>query len=831
MIVKVVFNCMLVVCAVLFARPTFAVVASDAGVTDADAVAPATPVPNGVVPPALRLAPAPPPYPAEALAARVEGTISFRLTLDIEGRVTEVEPLAVLGYGLDGPARAAVLEHRFSPASRGGQPVPARIRFDYVWRLPAPEPVGTAAPPVVAPAQGLGVDVTVRGKNAAQRLRESSEAVTVIETKEARRESADLGEVMARTQGVSIRRAGGLGSGARLSLNGLTDDQIRFFFDGVPLEVAGFGFGISNVPVNLIERVEVYRGVVPIRFGADALGGAVNLVSPEDLRGTHGDASAQLGSFGTYRLTLAARHHHAPSGLYAAINGFLDHADNDYPVDVEVPDEKGRLSPARVHRFHDAYDAYGGGAEIGIIDRPWARRLILNVYGTRRDKELQNNLVMTVPYGEAHYWEVARGATLRYEVPRIAGSKFGANAIAAISRRAIDFKDLSPSVYDWFGRRIRERVRPGELGEPSDERLWYKTALSRLQLAYNRSPNSTLRLATAPTFVTGTGRDARVVSGRDPLSAKRRYFSLTSGLEYQSDTLSRRLEAVGFLKSYLYRVASEEALPGGIFRDLRQNSHAFGFGEQIRFRFTSWLWTKWSYERATRLPSPDEVFGNGVLVLPNLGLMPERSHNGNLSLTLDLRRKRAGDFRSELNGFFRHASNLIVLLGNDMVFSHQNVFSARSQGIEASAGWTFPGEYLSLDGNVTWQSLRNASKQGTFKDFDGDRIPNRPYLFANLSARARKADVSASGDELSLAYYLRYVHSFYRGWESLGLREFKQVVPEQTTHGLALTYQVRGAVDQSWTAEVQNLTDAKTYDFFGVQRPGRAFYVKVTAGF
>ena len=45
-------------------------------------------------------------------------------------------------------------------------------------------------------------------------------------------------------------------------------------------------FGIANVPVNLIERVEIYRGVVPIRFGADALGGAVNLVSdqPADRR-------------------------------------------------------------------------------------------------------------------------------------------------------------------------------------------------------------------------------------------------------------------------------------------------------------------------------------------------------------------------------------------------------------------------------------------------------------------------------------------------------------------------------------------------------------------
>jgi hypothetical protein len=164
-----------------------------------------------------------------------------------------------------------------------------------------------------------------------------------------------------------------------------------------------------------------------------------------------------------------------------------------------------------------------------------------------------------------------------------------------------------------------------------------------------------------------------------------------------------------------------------------------------------------------------------------------------------------------------------------MVFSHQNVYTSRSQGIEASGGWTSPGEYLELDGNVTWQSLRNASDAGTFRDFNGDRIPNRPYLFANLSARLRKANVSSSSDELSLGYYVRHVNAFFRGWESLGLREFKQSVPDQTTQAVALTYLARGASTQTWTAEIQNLTDAKTYDFFGVQRPGRAFYVKVTA--
>jgi vitamin B12 transporter len=325
-----------------------------------------------------------------------------------------------------------------------------------------------------------------------------------------------------------------------------------------------------------------------------------------------------------------------------------------------------------------------------------------------------------------------------------------------------------------------------------------------------------------------TGHDRLVTMGRDPLRAQRDYLTVTSGLEYQFDLLSRRLESIAFGKSYLYRTSSEEALPGNIYRKLEQNSHTLGVGEQLRFRFTRSLWAKASYEWATRLPSPWEVFGNGVLLLPNLNLQPERSHNANLSLTLDADRTRAGEWRGELNAFIRHADNLIVLLGNDMTQRYENVYTTRAQGIEASAGWTSPGGYLALDGNVTWQSVRNDSDEGTFRDFKGDRIPNRPWLFFNTSARLQKSNLTGPRDELSLVHYLRYVNSFYRGWESLGLREFKQVVPDQTTQTLALTYVGRGALTQTWSAEVQNLTDARVFDFFGTQRPGRAFYAKVT---
>ncbi len=783
------------------------------------------------------------------MAARDEGRpgrVGLRLTLDLTGKVVDVAVTEPAGYGFDEAARAAALRFVFAPARRGDTPIAARIPYTYVFEL-APRPVAPLPAPIAplhaplepAPASETGpparapIEVTVSGASPGRKLEQSAQAVQVIETEQAQRRSADLGEVLARTEGVGVRRSGGLGSTARFSLNGLTDDQIRFFLDGLPLELSGYPFGIANVPVNLIERVEIYRGVVPVRFGADALGGAVNLVGDKNVRGTHGSVSYQTGSFGTERLSLGARHLHAPSGFLLRLGGFADRADNDYPIDVEVPDEQGRLSPARVYRFHDDYRAVGIHLELGVVEQPWAKRLLLRAFATDYDKELQHNAVMTVPYGEVEYGETSLGATLRYE--HTLARRVALDVIGGYTHERLTFLDAGACVYNWFGQCIRERAQRGEIEAPArDQLVWDHNLFGRLNLELLLHPAHVLRLALSPSFTTRTG-DERLQadpSARDPLTAQRDLKTIVNGIEYQLNLLDERLENIAFIKQYVQIVRSEEPVPGGLIRERDRDTRRFGFGNSLRYRFVDGFYVKASHEWATRLPRPDEVFGDAVLIVDNLELEPETSHNINLGAALDSGPTTLGQWQGQVNLFLRDADQLIVLLGNDRVFSHQNVYAARSDGIEAAAGWAAPGELLALEGNLTFQSFRNSSSQGTFGDFEGDRIPNRPYLFANAAARLSHNGVSAPNDELSLTYDLRYVHEFFRGWESVGLREFKQVIATQLTHGAALTYLIRGdAVTLTFSGEIQNLSDEKVFDFFGVQRPSRASYFKATAEF
>lgn len=186
-----------------------------------------------------------------------------------------------------------------------------------------------------------------------------------------------------------------------------------------------------------------------------------------------------------------------------------------------------------------------------------------------------------------------------------------------------------------------------------------------------------------------------------------------------------------------------------------------------------------------------------------------------------------GDLHYELTGFVRDTHNQIVMLNSDRVFKYENVYDSSSLGFETALRWTSPGRYLTVDGSMTFQDFRNRSEAGQFAAFNGDRLPNKPWLFGSWGARMQFE--YQRRHRLEPFYIARAVGSFFRGWESRGDVEYKQRIGAQLSHGVGVSYMFGSQViDYSVTFEVQNLTDAQLYDFFGVQRPGRSFWLKLT---
>lgn len=680
-------------------------------------------------------------------------------------------------------------------------------------------------------------ETIVLGKSEATRIQESAQAVTVLKTSVAKVQTADLGEVLSRVEGVSVQRTGGLGSATRFSLNGLSGDQVRFFLDGIPLNFMGYNAGIASVPVNLINRVEIFKGVVPIRFGADALGGAVNLVTPIGTIGTNLDISYQTGSFGTHRAAMNFAYYPKISGFFSQLSAFYDFARNNYKVQVEIPDELGRPSEETISRFHDSYLGMGINTNLGWRGLLWADKIAINIFANSYRQDIQNNNVMTIPYGEPTSGVTSYGGHVNWR--KDFEPKFSIHFVPGYSRTQTDFKDDGIYFYNWFGERITAsdsndplvRMEPGEIGQASDRYLWDDNYYMRLSLDYEFFRGHYISLASSPTFVSRTGKERLLINpdSRDPLSAQRDVFTFINGVEYQWKSLNGRWENIVFFKDYIQNVQAEEPLIGNRLRNRNRYSHEIGLGNGLRTKIGDNFSLKLSYEWATRMPRPTEMFGNGILIASNLELRPERSHNGNLELNYSPGNDNDSQLDFGVNFFIRKAEEQIVLLGNDLEFRYQNVFEALSQGFELALKWGSKKNRLFIETNSTWQDFRNTSDEGVFGDFKGDRIPNRPYFFVNGSARYRFPEVLGSSNELEIFTMARYIHEFFRSWESAGIREYKQTIPTQNLLNVGFTYKINM---ESFTAtvsgEIQNITDQKAFDFFGVQRPGRAIFTKLT---
>lgn len=685
---------------------------------------------------------------------------------------------------------------------------------------------------VHAQASSAPVEVAVQGtKNTQKRLQESAEAVTVIDTRIAKQQSADLGEVLARTQGIAVQRDAGLGSPARISLNGMSGAAVKFFVDGIPLEEAGYA-ALADVPVNLVERVEIYRGVVPIRFGADALGGAINIVT-DTKASSHLGASYQVGAFGTQRVNVNGRYRNAETGLMAGGSAYYDYAKNNYEIDVRVPGVANRAVDARVRRNHDEYRGYGAQAELGVLERSWARRLSLTGFVSSFDKEYQSNATQTVPYGEARGTTTQYGVTLRYAVDLARDLSLELTGNYRHSRD--HFRDLANWVYNWSGTRIRPRRTGGELDPYNKSNLvtWEDMVFGRAVVQWSITPQHIVRLSSTPEtpWRGGEERVAFVPGERNKGSAKRRMVTVVSGLEYEANLLHDRLTNIIFVKDYWqYNTGEERALftPGDRWNVREHTIHKLGFGDSLRCRFLPWLYGKLSYEYATRLPEPEEFFGDGLMIVANYDLQSEVSHNGNVGLHAESGATSAGELTVDVNGFIREVDNLIVPLGLQYQ-KYENVAATSGAGVDSSLAWLSPGRYVAVNGMLTWQDIRNVSTEGDYAKFKNARVPSDPWLFASWSARFSFPDVLGHDTRLEPFYYGRYVHAFHRSWDNYGDPQFQITLPYQITQNLGITWvATRERRHLSVTLELDNFTDAKVFDVFGAQRPGRAFYAKIT---
>lgn len=672
-------------------------------------------------------------------------------------------------------------------------------------------------------------ELTVSDEGEESSAVESGLSINAIDTQEHMNLSADINRLINATPGVIIRESGGLGSSFKLSLNGLSDKQIRYFVDGMPMENFGSALTLNNFPVNLVTGVDIYKGVTPIALSADALGGAINIstASPGE---QFADLSYSVGSFNTHRVALVGQTPVADR-YYVASSVFFNHSDNDYTM-TEAPrvDDLGNLlGTLRARRFHDEYTSHMVNVKAGVLDTRLADDLSLSITVAGNKDEVQHpDTSINQVFGGVYTENDTRLVSVRYrkavDAWRFKGYLLGGQIDES-------FFDTVRRDYDWTGAYEAhgpDRQNFAEFGTPSIFDRQDEIVALNGHTAYAFSDTVELGLAVTHNQLVREGNDRlnpNNLSFADPNQVDKTVVAAELGFTPRESNWRGAV----FLKNYHYSadVRAELALPDftRAFVVRKASLSETGYGASAKYQLGENLDLKASYEYAIRLPEPDEILGTGQYVLPNPDLKSEKSQNINLGAEY---RYAKGGFSalSTANLFYRNAEDFIKYPPGALpVDSYENLADVNIRGAEFAASLFFPRDY-SLEFNVTLQDMRDESRvdvDGQVNLHKGDRIPNEPYQYANL--RAGKTWSIGLEDRVSAHWSTNYVHAYFLFWESAGDRDTKYTIPTQLTHDLDVEYSF-GSGRYNLSASVRNLFDEAVFDNRDIQKPGRAFYLK-----
>ena len=126
--------------------------------------------------------------------------------------------------------------------------------------------------------------------------------VTVIKPQEMKGEQKNLPELLKQVPGLHIIELKGRGAYTTASVRGSTASQVAVYVDGVLMNLGSeSAVDLSTIPVEHVERIEVYRGYIPARFGGASMGGVINIITMKPDGSGKGVLSVGGGSYGRFR--------------------------------------------------------------------------------------------------------------------------------------------------------------------------------------------------------------------------------------------------------------------------------------------------------------------------------------------------------------------------------------------------------------------------------------------------------------------------------------------------------------------------------------------------
>lgn len=498
---------------------------------------------------------------------------------------------------------------------------------------------------------------------------------TALSPRDFEGECKDLADLLERVPGLFVVRTAGGGGYAVASIRGSTSSQVAVYLDGVLVSRQGeSAFDLSSISLSDVERVEIYRGYIPSRFGFSGLGAVINVVRKERARRAFSLEGRSLGGFrgfGEVGLPL--------KGGYASL--FFEHDEsrgdfsylNDNGTPYNLEDDYRAVRRSNGFRRDSVVARWTRGGSSVLVSASSSRQgLPAAAPGTDRDG------IWSGAYLEGRGWEV----DLSFPVLSLQFRAFARG-------RERDFHNPRDFV-GWYGQRhsrFEDLVRGASIA--------FSKTLGRLLLEGSLGfVDEGLRVG---------GDAVERLGGRDRFDGTRAFCSLEGSLP---------LDGEG--RAFLHWVLRGQALDG---------DGKLGLGALLSYRLGERALLKLSWGKSSRPPGFYELYGDGASILPNPSLRWEELEEAELGLSLQ------GPVGVELSLFRRDYDEAIELVQANPRFSvHQNLGAALVEGAELSLSFKL-GDVL-VEGTYTYMDARSKKAGASW----GMRLPNRPQSCGSLRA-------------------------------------------------------------------------------------------------
>ncbi|WP_329904924.1 TonB-dependent receptor [Porphyromonas pogonae] len=675
----------------------------------------------------------------------------------------------------------------------------------------------------LAPSDRSLGEVVVTAKNEARVIHESALPVSVISASQLQGSVSSVNDVLARTAGITIRNTGGVGSASRISVRGLEGKRIGVFIDEHPIGQMQNFVTLNDIPIDMIERIEVYKGVVPNKFGGNSMGGAVNIVLKE-YPPVYLDASYEIGSFNTHRFNSVMKRSLPNQGLQFGIGGGVTYSDNDY--EMKLP----HFDNIRVKRKHDKYTKILAGGSIKAT-KWWFDEVEVEPFFSKSYRQMQG---IETDIREAYNQSIGCGVNTKLKKDDFLVSGLDLDFQTGIVYNYYGLKDKAMHRYDWTGKQYPPvSSYGGELGStPADGKNKSLDFANKINVNYTLDKHQALNFNS---YFSKTNLYPKDELMEKSLGFKNNYDShmntLTLGLAYEINAFEKKLLNSLTTKYYHYSSHSIVPIAFGIKENkvIDLNKNYFGFNEAMRYKINPNLLVKASFAYDIRIPSSEELLGDGFSVAAAPNLSPERNHSYNLGMIYHKRFTGGNTIEVEINGFYSTLTDMIRFSKSTGPMAiYENFGKMRTYGAEAEVKSDItPWLYGYV--NATYQDLRDIRKLKAGSEVPnpthGKRMPNIPYLMGNAGVEIHKQNLFG-GTEQNTRIMLdgSYTHEYFYDFEVSKLQERK--IPSSLLLDFALEHSF---MNKRWTVtfKIKNVTNREMFSEFNFPMPGRNFGLKV----